>query len=372
MVLLGGGGVYQPTNSVQMMDISTESSSIPQWRKGPPMNRPRRDFDAVVCNGAVYAIGGHHTTIERIYINDLLKQHITSMPGTKTQSWCNLKCRLSAPTSGAGSTAVVQDRYIAVMPYQHPHGMIQVLDTLYPDNHAFATIDAPSGAHVPRWGGFTTVGVENKVYILGGQKMDGSKDIIKSVECIEFAWNDSANDQIEPVSGTESSCFEFRPKVLSWKVETDIGLLHARYMHSSVVVGSKIVVAGGYTDKSKDEKCVEVIDVESREVSELPEMNQANIGGKFLLALPDMGSLLAIGSIFNGQVIESLHFGGDLGNLEARHRTSRKVRRPENEIRFLRSVGVEEYLSHVAKFLSFQNMQVLSTKKDFIRNQASF
>ena len=127
-------------------------------------------------------------------------------------------------------------------------------------------------------------------------------------------------------------------------------------MHSSVVVGSKIVVAGGYTDKSKDEKCVEVIDVESREMSELPEMNEANIGGKFLVALPDMGSLLSIGSIFNGQVMESLHFGGDLGNLEARHRTSRKVRRPENEIRFLHPVGVEEYLSHVAKFLSFQNM----------------
>ena len=265
--------------------------------------------------------------------------------------------------------ACIQDRYIAIMLYRNQHGMIQVLDTLDPDNHTFTTIKAPSSAHVPRSGGFTTVAVENKVYIIGGQRMWDHEDL-KLVECIEFAWNDSANDQYEPVSGTESSCFEFCPKVLSWKVEPDIGLLHARYNHSSVVVGSKIVVAGGSTHEEEGDSSVEVIDVERREISELPELNEAKIGGQFLLALPHLGSLLAMGS-FKGEV-ESLEFGGDLGNLETRHKTNRKVRRPANEIQFLHPVWVIEYLSHVAKFLSFQNMQVPSTEKDVIRNQASF
>ena len=362
LVLLGGGGVYKPTNSVQMMDIPTESSSIPQWRQGPPMNRPRRDFDAVVCNGAVYAIGGGTHVIEYINIHDLWKQ---PERGKATQSWCDLSCKLSSCPSRAGSTAVVKDRYIVIVTYASRGGKVRILDTHDRDNHTLSTIDAPSRGLVRRKG-FTTVAVENKMYIVGGKRMAGYEDV-KAVECIEFSWNDSANDQNELVSpGTESSCFEFRPNVLSWKVETDLCLLHARYKHSSVVVGSKIVVAGGSSCEETDYESVEVIDVECREMSELPELNEANIGDQFLLALPDLGSLLAVDR--TSGTVESLQFGDDLGKLETRRRTIRKVRRPANEIGFLDMVWVEEYLSHVAKCLSFENMQVLSTKEDFIRN----
>ena len=326
--MIGGLEDCGSTNSVQMMEIP----SISQWRQGPPMNLPRWDFDAVVCNGAVYAIGGGTNIIERINIQDLLKKHTTSMSGKTTESWCNLKCQLSARPSNAGSTAVLKDRYIVVMTYGSRVRM-QVLDTRDPDNHTL-TLARASYPNLVQRIGFTTIAVENRMYILGGIAMSNYK-AMKSVECIEFATNDSANDPNKHVPGGESSCRKLRPEFLSWKVETDLCLPHARYHHHSVVVGSKIVVAGGWDCNDKWAGSMDVIDLEQRETSELTKLNKPNYG-QVLLALPESGRLLAVDTISG--TVESLQFGGGLGNLETtRQGTIPKVRRPVNEITFLQT-----------------------------------
>ena len=101
--------------------------------------------------------------IERISIHDiLLTQPKTSEQEKATQGWHDLSCQLSPRPSRVGATAVVKDRYIAVMTYQAQQGMVQVLDTLDPDNRTLIPFSAPFGEHVPR-SGFATVAVENKV-----------------------------------------------------------------------------------------------------------------------------------------------------------------------------------------------------------------
>ena len=327
--MIGGQNDREPTNSVQLLDIQTETKNCntSKWRQGPPMNQPRCFFDAVACNGAVYAIGGATDTIQRIRIHDILTQHNTSVPGKATQSWQDLSCQLSPCPSRAGSTAVVKDRYIAIMTYQDQHGIIQVLDTRDPDNNTLTPFLAPSGEHVPR-SGFTTVAVANKVYIIGGEGMSDYKTI-KSVECIEFATNDSATNHHEPEPG-------IRPEFLSWTVETDLCLPHARCHHAAAVVGSKIVVAGGWDHNGKWASSIEVIDVERREIRTVPEMKEP-IYQQVLLALPNSARLITIDR-FSPRV-KPLILGGDLGIVEPAHeRKIHHVRLPGNEITCLQRV----------------------------------
>ena len=315
------------------------------------MNQRRWHFSAVVCNGAVYALGGDQTdTIERINIHDLLKEPNTSEPEKPTQSWSDLSCQFASLKNFKGSTAVVKDRYIVVMMYQDQHGMIQVLDTGDPDNHTLTTFGAPSRTHVPRTR-FTTAAVESKVYIIGGERMSDN-EAINLVECIEFEWNDIiANDHNEPETGGESSNHALRPQILSWNVETDLSfLLHARYFYSSVVLGSKIVVAGGLDRNGESIRSIEVIDVMRREKSALPEMMGSFSARDFLFALPESDRLLAVDA-YNG-TIQSLQFESGMGNLESRQRTIPMVRPPAEKTSCLRRfVSKNVFLiSHIASF----------------------
>ena len=329
------------------------------------MNLPRWDFDAVVCNGAVYAIGGGTLAIERIKIEDLLKQHTTSMPGKTTESWCNLKCQLPVRPSHAGSTAVLKDRYIVVMTFGSRVRM-QVLDTRDPDNHTL-TLSRASYPNLVQRIGFTTIAVENRMYILGGKATSNYK-ALKLVECIEFATNDSANDPNKHVPGGESSCRILRPEFLSWKVETDLCLPHARYHHQAVVVGSKIVVAGGWDLNGKCAGSVEVVDVGQGETSELTKLNKPN-NVNALLALPDSGRLLAVDTIFG--TLETLQFGGDQENLETtRQGTIPKVRRPVSEITSLQTIFLMFIVSVIRKSASPLNSEVLEQESSVLLNHS--
>ena len=323
LVMLGGDAEHEPTDTVHFMDLPTEEigwikpgppmhrrgNYRAEWSQGPPMNRPRHDFDAVVCNGAVYAIGGCTSVVERISIHHLLKEPNTYETDNATESWCDLSCQFAALTNTEGSTSVVKDRYIVVTTYQKQLGMIQVLDTGDPDNHVLTTFDAPSRAHIPRRY-FTSVAVENKVYIIGGEELSNDNGI-ESVECIEFSWNDSSiDDQTKLETGSESSYHKLSPQILSWTVETDLFLLHARRCHSSVVLGSKIVLAGGWDRNGKWIRSIEVIDVKRKEMSAfLPDMLKSKCG-QLVLDLPESGRLLAVDR-FNGKV-QSLQYVGDL------------------------------------------------------------
>ena len=105
------------------------------------------------------------------------------------------------------------------------------------------------------------------------------------MECIEFATNNFAKEQNEPELGNESSDRKFRPEFLSWKMETDLCLTHTHCHHSSVVVGSKIVVVGGWDHNGKWASSMEVIDVEHREIRTVPSKELLQYD-EFLLALP--------------------------------------------------------------------------------------
>ena len=84
-------------------------------------------------------------------------------------------------------------------------------------------------------------------------------------------------------------------KVLSWKLEDNLCLSNTLVRPSSVLVGTKIVVAGGFrheTDRSS--KIVEVLDLERKTVTLLPNMKYQRFG-QFLVAQPGAGRLLAVG-----------------------------------------------------------------------------
>ena len=291
LVVLGGeinstksGRSKEQTNSVRLLEIPTDPSDFPKWRDGPPMNRPRSRFDAVVCNGAVYAIGGRNVaTIERIEINDLLDESTANL----SQKWYNVSCQLSR-MSRYGNATVLQDRYIVFIAsrghdlhidLQHS---VDIMDT---SNHTLVTICAPQESvprcRRPRYR-LSTAAIGNKVYIVSGHQRVSAP---KSVEYIEFDIPESSPDQIHP-------------KILSWNEEQDILVTVPRQDYMSVAVGSKIVVYGGSCRR------LEVIDLERRRVSALPDMSEAKCG-QYMVFQPDSGELLAMYS----EKMEALQFG---------------------------------------------------------------
>ena len=82
VVLLGGWPVHGATNSVSLWNVDEK-----RWQTGPPLQEKRRRLASVLCNGAVYAIGGHNgdtalDTIELIPVGDFLHSSSSSSPST--------------------------------------------------------------------------------------------------------------------------------------------------------------------------------------------------------------------------------------------------------------------------------------------------
>ena len=296
--------VYK-TNSVVLMDLSTDPKHIPQWREGPKMITSKYKFAAVACNGGVYAID---TTgvMERIDIDDLVKH---SEKGPEKQPWSTLPCRLAAPRM-AFAAAVVEDRYIVLVGGQsgeerHKPLYIEVFDTQ--DSYKHALLPVPK-EHVPRTYP-STVAVGNKVYIIGGRRLPGETEL-DSVECIEFKMKESEHDDAKSQTQGVSTSGHFDPKVLSWKLQYKLRMSAGRSNASCVLVGSKIVVAGGAQNEHRS-RSVEVLDLERQTVSLLPNMKERR-WGPFLVALPDGGMLFAVGVGLKNARSESLCFGGPL------------------------------------------------------------
>ena len=105
-----------PTNLVSLWNVGDS-----RWQTGPPLQEKRRNLASVVCNGAVYAIGGYngHTaldTIERIHVSDLLPSSSSSSSSSSRNSfngWKMLNCRLTNKRFGCAAVAV-SDRFIVV------------------------------------------------------------------------------------------------------------------------------------------------------------------------------------------------------------------------------------------------------------------
>ena len=117
VVVVGGQRAHShPTNSVLLLNVE---NNHPSWREGPSMNQNRYLHAAVVCNDALYAMGGIRgkysstewlDTIERIDVGDLLRQ---SVPIHGNNHWTTLDCRLSIKQC-TRTAAVVQERFIVV------------------------------------------------------------------------------------------------------------------------------------------------------------------------------------------------------------------------------------------------------------------
>ena len=130
VIVLGGWAAPTsdgPTNLVSLMNVGEK-----KWQNGPPLQEKRRNLATVVCNGAVYAIGGFNgqnvlDTIERINVGDLLHNSSScSFSSNRTKGWKMLKCRLTSKRKGCTAVAVSDsllwwrvDAFLATVLY-HP------------------------------------------------------------------------------------------------------------------------------------------------------------------------------------------------------------------------------------------------------------
>ena len=271
------------------------------------MLKPSYDFAAVACNGAVYVITSNGG-IERINIHDLVKQ---PKEGETTQPWVTLSCQLSARREGVLAAVVLKERYIVVIGENTGENRcaplpIEVLDTRDPFSPVLIPIPVPE-EHVPRIYP-SAVAVGSKVYIIGGKRLEDGKGE-KSVECIEFKMNESGFGDHKSETQVGSSNGVSQLKVLSWKHEDNLCLSHTHFYPSSVLVGSKIVVAGGFKETGPNIiKIVEVLDLERQRVTMLPNMTYARYG-QFLVAQPGGGRLLAVAGSKSPRLTEILCYG---------------------------------------------------------------
>ena len=231
VVVMGGRqqGEYV-TDSVLVLNLANPNK---QWREGPPMNKSRRGHAAVVCNRAVYVMGGYADNsmfdcMERIDANDLLQSSSTSSSSKKSH-WTTLNCRLSTPRWGCGAVAV-HNRYIVVMGGYNDRYLssVDIIDTR---NH---TVTPGPSMAVPRSFCASAV-IGHRIFVVGGQNTD---DYLDSVEYLDFA---TPSDNRETKKETGSTFISFSS---TWITHPDLVLSNPRDSCAMVAVGSCLVVAG--------------------------------------------------------------------------------------------------------------------------------
>ena len=250
VVVMGG---YQQgkgtTDSVLVLNLSDRDK---QWREGPPMNKSRRGHAAVVCNGAVYVMGGDNgaplDSMERIDFNDLFQSSLTTIT-THERNWATLNCRLSTPRWGCGAVAV-HNRYIVVMGgYSDRYlSSVDIIDT---NNHI--VIEGPSMT-VPR-SYFGSAVIGHRIFVVGGCNDKGYLD---SLEYLDYA-TPCDSDVIKKEIG-----LTFISSSSTWITHPDLVLSNAQGSCAMVAVGSCLVAAGGRS------RTVEVLDTHHNRVWNLP------------------------------------------------------------------------------------------------------
>ena len=237
VVVLGGYRTGQgELDSILVLNLADPSK---QWREGPPMNKARDGHAAVVCNGAVYVMGGRHRDsiwdcIELIDTNDILQSSLTKTT-THESHWTTLTCRLSTGRVGCCAVAV-HNRYIVVMGGRSNRywSSVDIVDT---SNHTL--IEGPSMT-VPR-SYFDSAVVGHRIFVVGGRNDD---NVLDSVEYLDFA-EERKDDSLTTVISFSSA----------WTTHSELVLSNPRAFCAMVAVGSCLVVAGGRGNLS-----VEVLD----------------------------------------------------------------------------------------------------------------
>ena len=266
VVLLGGWPVHGATNSVSLWNVDDS-----RWQTGPPLQEKRRRLASVVCNGAVYAIGGHNgrtalDTIERIHVGDLLPSSSSSCSNSST-GWKMLNCRLTSKRYGCAAVAV-SDRFIVVTGgcisgYDNCLSSVEILDTA--SGNPYSVVSGPplkEGRSA-----FALAVVGPRIYAVGGWKTLFAS-CLKSVEYLEFdGWLDAP---------TAASTVALSTK--SWTVHKKLVLNKSRAVFSAVQVGSCLVVAGGCDDSYQSVFAVEVLDTVRNLVWELPDLTKRRGG----------------------------------------------------------------------------------------------
>ena len=266
VVLLGGwpepisGG---PTNLVSLWNVDEK-----RWQTGPPLQEKRRNLASVVCNGAVYAIGGDNgdtalDTIERFPVGDLLPSSSSSSSfKSSSKGWKMLKCRLTSKRYGCAAVAVC-DRFIVVaggrISGDSHLSSVEILDTA--SGNPCVVVSGPSLNEVRSFFAMAVVG--SRIFAIGG--CGGSifpLDYRESVEYLEF--DDWLN------APTAASTVALSKK--SWTVHKELILNKSRAGFTAVQLGSCLVVAGGSDYSYQSVYAVEVLDTVRNMVWELPDL----------------------------------------------------------------------------------------------------
>ena len=212
------GGCRQGSRCVNSVLVLNLEDPDKQWREGSPMNKKRLQHAAVVCNGAVYVMGGCNDFVgfdcmERIDCNDL---------SAHESHWTTLTCRLSTLRVGCCAVAV-HNRYIVVMGGVNVHYLssVDIIDTR---NH---TVTERPSMNVPRHLCASAV-IGHRIFVVGGRS--------NSVEYLEFAV------PCETKKATGSTFISFST---AWITYSDLVLSNAPTCRAMVAVGSCLVVAGG-------------------------------------------------------------------------------------------------------------------------------
>ena len=202
------------------------------WREAPSMNSNRHFFAAVVCHGALYAIGGEppdfpivFDTIERIDVGDLL---CPSWSENEIKKWKTLECRLSSGKY-ACAAAVVQDRFIVVAGGKCHSRDLSSVDIVDTSSESQCIVISGPPLNVDRcYFGMAVVG--QRVYAVGGW----GGIYLDSVEYLEFEdWRKagSRNPTISALPFTNKS----------WKIHQDLVLGTGINMHGVVRMGSCLI-----------------------------------------------------------------------------------------------------------------------------------
>ena len=256
IVVLGGNRVDGYSNKVLLLNTH---EAYRAWRPAPSMNERRSLHAAVVCNGSVYAIGGHNgfshlKSIEKIDIADLLDTNSTG--GTTTSQWTTLvDCSLSSARMGCVAQ-VVDNRYIVVAGGMNGRYLsaVDIIDTVEE-----TVLPGPPLNIARAYAGVSTIG--NRIHVIGGYTGSGMGST--SIEYLDF--NSSLKEDEAPQFSSP------------WTMMNELALAVPKYHHGVASVGSCMVVAGGYT-RSSGSSSAEVLDTVQNTSWNLPHMKVARDG----------------------------------------------------------------------------------------------
>ena len=263
VVIVGGftQGASYLTNSVICL-----SDDRTMWHEGPPMQEKRERHASVVCDGAVYAIGGNNgfsylDSIERVPVSYLL--HSTLSCTCSANGWTMLNCRLSTKRRGCAA-AVVHDRFVVVAGGHNGNiflSSVDILDTAY--GNCCLVISGPSMDKPRSFFGMAVIG--QRIYAVGGWRY------LNSVEYVEF------DELLDKKANSATSMF---PLSKSWTRHHDFTLTMSRDDHVVVQVGSCMVVTGAFDTSvvSRLFYSVEVLDAVNNVVWRLPDIRVNTYG----------------------------------------------------------------------------------------------